>query len=130
MSFHVVQPPADEAAYNEVGVELFQASRDLGFNFDTQGFLFAWTSGTRVIVERDADQKIIGMVLMAVGQRWVANDHTASIMAVEGNRDALLEYARNIAAALGATSLFIEDAEAETLPDGTVRRVVIEHKLQ
>ena len=130
MSFHVVQPPADEAAYNKVGVELFQASRDLGLTLDAQGFLFAWTSGTRVIVERDTEGNVIGMVLMAVGQRWVANDHTASIMAVEGNRDALLEYARNIAAALGATSLFIEDVETQTLPNGDIRRTVIEHKLQ
>ena len=130
MSFHVVQPPADEAAYNKVGVELFQASRDLGLTLDAQGFLFAWTSGTRVVVERDSEGKIIGMLLMAVGQRWIAKDFTASVMAVEGNREALLEYSRNIAAALGATSLYVEDLESETLPNGDIRRSVTEHKLQ
>lgn len=130
MTFHVVQPPADEAAFNAVGVEMFEASRKLGFEFDAQGFLYSWTAGTRVIVERDAEGQIIGMVLLAVGKRWIANDFTASVMAVKGDRDALLAYTRNIAAALGATSLFIENEEPEILTAGQRRWTVIEHKLQ
>ena len=130
MSFHVVQPPADESTFNKIGVELFDASMRLGFNLDAQGFLFAWTAGTRVLVERDAEGIIIGMALVAVGKRWIAQDFTASVMGVIGNREALLDFARNIAAALGATSLYVEEEEAEVLQNGDVRRTVLEIKLQ
>lgn len=130
MSFHVIQPPADESAFGKSGVELFEASVKLGLELDAQGFLYAWSSGTRVVVERDEEGTIIGILLMAVGQRWVAKDFTASVMVVVGNREPLLEYSRNIASALGATSMYVEQEETETLANGDVRRTVIEHKLQ
>lgn len=130
MSFSVVQPPKDEAAFAKVGQELVLAAKNLGLNLDTEGFLFSWTSGTRVVVQRDSADAIVSFALVTIGKRWVHSDFTASVLEIRGNREPTLNFIKTISNALGATSLFIEE---ETLLEETpeLRRYVVQEiKLQ
>lgn len=110
MSLSVIQPPGDEAKFAEVGKELYAAAKALGMNIDVEGFLHAWVSGLRVVIERDDDTKeITGMVLLQGGLQWNQNRHTASVMEIRGrNVDNLVEFTKQVASAMGAQSLFIE----------------------
>lgn len=110
MSLSVIQPPADEAKFAEVGKELFAAGQKLGMSLEVEGFLRAWVSGMRVVIERDDNTKqIIGMVLLQGGMQWNKNRHTASVMEIRGqNIDNLVEFSKQVASAMGAQSLFIE----------------------
>lgn len=109
MTFSVVQPPKDENQFAEVGKELYEAGKALGINLDAEGFLYAWAQGTRVIVRRDATNTIVGFALVTVGQRWLHSDFTASVLAIRGEREPMVEFIKTICNALGATSIFIED---------------------
>lgn len=109
MSFHVVQPPKDEAAFAAAGKEIIEASRRLGMRLDTEGFLFSWTAGTRVVVERDSSGQIVSMALVTMGKRWTHDDTTATVLHLEGNREPMLEFVKQISAALGATELFVQN---------------------
>lgn len=113
MSMEVVQPPKDEARFAEVGKELFAAARDLGMNLEVDGFLNAWISGMRVIVERDdQSRKIVGMVLLRQGMQWNKNRHTASVLEIRGvDLNRLMEFTKQVAAAMGTESLFVESAD-------------------
>lgn len=111
MPFTVIQPPADETKFAEVGRELFDAAGKLGIKLNFEGFLMAWVNGTRALVERVPAGEIVGLALMSVGHRWVPEGFTATILAMEGNVDSMLEFAKTIAAALGASALFYEASE-------------------
>lgn len=130
MSFHVVQPPKDEEQFAEVGKELYYAGVKLGLTLDVEGFLNAWASGTRVIVERDDSDEIVSMAFVACGRRWVRSDFTASLLDIRGNVDATLEFVKTVCNALGATHLFYEEPEVLEEGDGFRRYVVREHQLQ
>ena len=108
MPFAVIQPPENDDMLAETGKMLIEAAKNLGIDLDPEGFLFAWLSGCRVIVERDASNAIISMALVTVGKRWTHNDTTATVLRLEGNRTELLEFIRHIASALGARELFVQ----------------------
>lgn len=111
MPFHVIQPPADESKLATAGQEIFLAAQKLGLNLDVEGFLHAWLTGLRVLVERK-DGEIVGLCLMALGKRWTSQDFTASVLELRGDdHDGLLEFAKQIAAAMGADSLFHQTTE-------------------
>lgn len=131
--FSVVAPSGDEQKLAEQGQELLKAAAALGFNLHAEGFLYAWVDGVRVIVDRDEEDNgtIVGMLLMACGARWIEDDFTASVLGAMGRDEhGLVEYARNIAAALGATSLFVESGLSKQQEDGSIHRTVIEYKVQ
>lgn len=107
MPYSVLQPPKDEAAFAALGKEIYEAGKAFGLNLDPEGFLFSWANGTRVLVERDAEGKIVGLVLMALGKRWIQSDFTATVLYYNGS-EGLLEFTLQIAHALGATSLYRE----------------------
>lgn len=129
MPFLAVQPPADESKLAEVGKELYDAAHTLGIQLEIQGFLMAWLNGTRVLIERDADGKIVSMALLACGQRWTHNDFKASLLAIAGNIEPMLEFVKQICSALGATSLFYELEEPEDR-GGQLIHTVIEMRMQ
>lgn len=114
MAFKVIQPPTDEPRLAEEGKKLVQAAKELGIMLNVEGFLFSWLSGTRVVVE-ETDGKINAFALVAVGQRWTHNDSTASVLVMESDRDPadLIEFIKQICAALGATELFIQSRAVE-----------------
>ncbi len=128
MPFTVIQPPADETKFAEVGRELFEAATRLGIKLNFEGFLMAWVNGTRALIERDASGTIVSVALMSVGHRWVPDDFTASILASEGNTKTMLEFAKTIATALGAAVLFFEVEAQER--DGYSEHTVIEWQLR
>lgn len=130
MSFSVIQPPKDETAFTDTGKEIHAAAKKFGLNLDVEGFLFAWTSGTRVAVERNAEGEIISLAMVAVGKRWVTSDFTASVLELQGNREGMLEFLKVICNALGATSLFVEEEGTLSDTPGLRRYVVQEIKLQ
>lgn len=107
MPFQVIQPPKDEERFAQAGKEIFAAAKARGLTLDPEGFLMAWVSGTRVVVERDAEGAIIGLGLVTVGKRWLQSDFTATVLFFEGS-DELFGFLKQICAALGATALFYE----------------------
>lgn len=130
MPFFVIQPPKDEQEYADTGKEIYEASKVLGMDLDPEGFLFSWTAGTRVAVERDGSGKIISMALVTVGRRWIRQDTTATVLEIRGNREAMFEYVKQIASALGASSLFIEEEQVNTVNPKLKQYTVSEHILQ
>jgi hypothetical protein len=128
--YQVLQPVTDENSFAERGKEIVAAALELGMSIDTQGFLLAWVNGTRVLVERDAAGKIIALAFVAVGRRWIKDDFTATILELRGHdQPAMLEFIKQIAAALGATSLFFQP-EDPVEEDGRRVHRVYEMKLQ
>lgn len=132
MSFHVIQPPSEEKALAEAGLEIVKAATSMGLNFDVQGFITAWVSGVRVLVERNEEGAIVTLCLLALGKTWTRQDYTASILELSGNNtDGLFEYARNIAAALGVTSLYRDTTEPFPRPiNGVIKRTITQYVLQ
>lgn len=131
MGFSVEQPPKDDTALAAKGKEIVEAAKALGLNLDTEGFLLAWLNGTRVLVERDASNEIIGFALVAIGHRWLHNDFTASVLDIRGpNREGMLAFLTTIANALGATDIFIEDVEPIEVTAGFTRYSVRKIHLQ
>lgn len=124
MPFTVIQPPADETKFAEVGRELFEAAGKLGVKLNFEGFLMAWVNGTRALVERDPAGAIVSLALMTVGHRWVPEGFTATILAIEGNVDTMLEFAKTIAAALGASALFYETGDVTEQGDRRLHAIV------
>lgn len=109
MSFNVVQPPKDETEFAELGKQLVEAGRALGMQLEAEGFLFSWIGGTRVLVEKTEAGEIVSMALVTIGKRWTHNDTTATVLLMEGNREQMLEFVKQIASALGATELFVQN---------------------
>lgn len=109
MSFVVVQPPKDETEFAELGKRLVEAGRALGMQLEAEGFLFSWIGGTRVLVEKTEAGEIVSMALVTIGKRWTHNDTTATVLLMEGNREQMLEFVKQIASALGATELFVQN---------------------
>lgn len=110
MPLMVVQPPKDEAKFAEVGQELYAAVKQAGMAMEPQGFLLSWVGGTRVVVERDDAGAIVGIALVTIGQRWVQNDFTATVLFFAGS-EALFDFVIQVASALGARSLYRETGQ-------------------
>lgn len=132
MPFQVVQPPADQSRLAEAGKEVFVAAQRVGLNLDAEGFLHAWITGVRVLVERDQAGEIVTLCLMALGKRWTNQDFTASILELRGNdHDGMLEFAKQIAAAMGASSMFHQTTEPFPREvDGKIVHSVTQYILQ
>lgn len=132
MPFQVIQPPSEEQALAAASVEIVKAGEKLGLNLDVQGFISAWVTGVRVLVERDAEGEIVTLCLMALGKTWTRQNYTANLLELVGNDpDGMLDYAKNIAAALGVIALFHDATEPFPTPvDGVVKRTVHQYNLQ
>lgn len=143
MPFAVLPPPAEinallnnglpiSAAVEQAGGRLAEIAKPivssaeaLGIKLDVPGFLYAWINGTRVLVEKDAEGKIIGMAFVAVGRKWVSHDDSATVLEIKGeNRDGMIEFAKAIAGAVGARYLYME-AQASKRPDGVLEFLVV-----
>lgn len=147
MSFHVIAPPAEiktlmdngksvEEAIDATGANLVElgkpvwlASQKLGMTLDVPGFLYSWLGGTRVLAEKDEKGEIVTLAFMTVGRKWTVQDHSATLLELRGRNPAgMLEFAKQIAAALGARVLYHED---RTVPreDGVVEHIVLAYKV-
>lgn len=123
--FTVVQPPKDEGEFARVGKELFDAAGKLGLELDAEGFLFSWTAGTRVVVQRDEANTVVSLALVTIGKRWLHKDFTATVLAIRGDREQTMAFIKIVCNAMGATSLFVEEEVAlEETP--TLRRYVVQ----
>lgn len=107
MSFHVIAPPADQDKFAEVGKALITDAARLGMNLDPLGFLQAWASSTRVVVEKQ-DGVIVSMALVVSGLQWSRNLETATVLEIRGNVEAILEFVKSMVIAMGAKRLLIE----------------------
>lgn len=118
MPFRVVQPPADQTQFTELGKRLYSAAQSLGVPLDPEGFLYSWVNGTRVVVEEVGDE-IVGFAMLAAGKRWTHNDTTATVLVIEskGDHDGLLEFLKQIASALGGTELFVQNKAVKRVGD-------------
>ena len=114
MPFRVVQPPTNQEEFAELGKRLFAAAQALNVPLDPEGFLYSWVNGTRVVIE-EVDDEIKGFAMLAAGKRWTHNDTTATVLVREsrGDEDGLLEFLKQIAAALGSTELFVQNRIAQ-----------------
>lgn len=109
MPFRVVQPPSNQEEFTELGQRLFAAAQALNIPLEPEGFLYSWVNGSRVVIEEVGDE-IKGFAMLAAGKRWTHNDTTASVLVMEssGDEDGLLDFLKQIAAALGSTELFVQ----------------------
>lgn len=108
--FTVESIPKDENKLKELGKEIVIAASKLGLNFQTEGFLLSWASGTRVILERN-NGEITSLLLMTVGERWVDSSVKATVLEYAGNVKSILEFAESIAKGAGATSMYYEESK-------------------
>jgi hypothetical protein len=110
----IVQPPQAEAELPVVGKWLYEGIKALGISLDLEGFLIAWTGGsTKMVVETDADNKITSAALLTIGKKWTDSRESAMILAMQGNREKLIEYCTNIATAFNMGYLAYEALEHE-----------------
>jgi hypothetical protein len=110
----VVQPPQKDDEIPVVGKWLYEGIKALGIELDLEGFLLVWTGGTtKMIVEVDADNKIISAALLALGKKWTDSRQSASILALAGDRKKLIEYCTNLAVAFNVEYLAYEALEGE-----------------
>jgi sugar (pentulose or hexulose) kinase len=110
----VIQPPQNEADMPVTGKWLFEGVKALGIALDLEGFLLSWTGGgTKMIVEVDAENKIVGAALLTIGKKWTDSRESAMVLAMEGNRAKLIEYCTNLATAFNMGYLAYEAQEHE-----------------
>jgi hypothetical protein len=110
----VIQPPQEEAKIPEVGRWLYEGIKALGIELDIEGFVLAWTGGaTKMIVEVDADNKIVSAALMTIGKKWIDSRESAMILSLKGNREKLIDYCTNLATAFNMGYLAYEAEEHE-----------------
>jgi hypothetical protein len=110
----IVQPPVDQDKLPEVGKWLYEGMKAVGIDLDLEGFLMAWTSGsTKMVVDTDADNKIVGAALLTIGKKWTDSRESATILDLKGDRAKLVEYCCNIATAFNMAYLVYEAKEDE-----------------
>lgn len=127
MSFKIIKVPREQEEISRVGLEIVVAANDLGKPVDSDGFLRAWLSGTKVLAEHDDKGNIIGLAYMVSGRRWFEDFDTATLLNVVGkNREGMMEFAKSIASASGAYSMIYDTGDEQKLPDGTVRHFIDE----
>lgn len=132
MRIEVLAPVGDDNKIAEIGAEIIKAGKALGLELDYQGFLMAWVgTGVRVFVARDDSNMIVGILLLAIGERWLHKDYSASVLAVYGQyEDELLDYGKNVAKAIGATKMYYELPGAAISTEGYIDRTMRELRLQ
>lgn len=127
MPFKIIKVPREQQELADVGLEIVVAANDLGKPVDSDGFLRAWLSGTKVLAEVNDKGKIIGLAFMVSGRRWFEDFDTATLLNIMGeNKDGMMDFANSVASASGAYSLIYDTGEEEKLPDGTVRHYIHE----
>jgi hypothetical protein len=110
----VVQPSKIEAELPVLGKWLFEGIKAIGINLDLEGFLISWTAGTtKMVVDVDADNKIVGAALLAIGKKWTDSSDSAMILELRGDRAKLIEYCINLATAFNMSYLAYEALENE-----------------
>lgn len=119
MSIDVVMPPREnDLELVEKAKEILFAATDLGMNINVEGFIMAWASGTKVVVEYDDDEKIVSVGIITIGKRWTNNDVSAHVLTMAGNKDKLIDYFIKMCQISDATSLFYqEDGLLEDTPE-------------
>lgn len=131
MSLTVETPPKDEEKFADKAHEIVKAAKRLGIELDPEGFIYAWAEGVRLLVERnDETQEIDSLLFMSAGKRWIASDVKASVLSVKGNRDRMLDFAKTVAKAMGATSIFYEEEELLEKRDDRAKYIVVEDSLE
>lgn len=114
MPFKVIPPPANDKDFQEVGQRIIELTHKTGRPVDVEGFLHAWISGIRVIIETDSDGKDIGLAYAAMGDRWLYMDRTVSILYQNvKDKAGFMSFVESIATAMGASKLIIEADEPE-----------------
>lgn len=108
MSFHVIPfPKTSDQELADAGKEILYFAKDNGVTMDAQGFLAGWASGCRVLVERDADKKIITLAIAAIGPRWVRGEISASILLLLGqNPDKMIDFVKTITQGTGGVAVY------------------------
>jgi hypothetical protein len=110
----VIQPPVDEAKIPEIGRWLYEGLKALGIELDLEGFVIAWTGGsTKMIVETNAENKIVSAALLTIGKKWIDSRESAMILSLKGDRAKLIEYCTNLATAFNMGYLAYEAEEHE-----------------
>lgn len=129
MGYEIVNKPDDEQTAIEVAKELVNAAVELEMNIDVHGFVYAWAGGTKVVIERNSEDKIVSMGFLAGGDRWTDNDTTAHVLKMAGDRKGLLEFFKVICKAIGAKSLFYQEDVPLEETKGYNRYIITEIKV-
>lgn len=127
MKFEVLTPPDDADKLTNATVEVITAAIDLGLDVEPEGFILSWASGSRLVVHRNAENKIDGIAMFTMGRRWTHSDMKAHILILLGEKQILIDYVVNMAKALGVTGVFYEDSqihETDEYRDFLVREII------
>lgn len=129
MTFEVMIPPEDTQELTDATVEVIQAAIDLDQEVEPEGFIYSWVSGSRLVVRRDAERKIIGIAMFTMGKRWTHSDMKAHVLLLLGDKEAMLDYIVNMAKALGVSGVFYEEGviqETDMARDYLMREIITE----
>ncbi|MCM1516212.1 MAG: hypothetical protein NC080_07380 [Paraprevotella sp.] len=130
MPFEVIPPPENEDKLKTVGQRIISASYALDRPIDIEGFLHAWISGIRVILETDNDGKDIGIAFCAMGDRWLYKDRAVSVMFKNvKDEQGFFSFVKSVAVALGAKTLIVEADQPLQKLEGEVVQAVREISL-
>jgi hypothetical protein len=109
-------PPNNEAAAKVELDKIVAAAKALDIPLEMQGFVANWLSdNTRVFLATEGDTPV-GFGVLVFGRRYYDNDMSASVLIAEGlARKEMLEFMADSSKMLGATMMFYEAREGDTL---------------
>lgn len=122
-----VLPPKNEDGVKAALEKLLSAAKAVGVPLELDGFVRSWLSdGTRVVVAYEGDTPT-GFGIMAFGRRFFDEAFTASVIVAAGkDRAAMLEFMLDMARVLGATRLFYEAEDGDTIGGEPAAMKVVE----
>lgn len=138
MPYFTFKPPIHGKSDEDAGRDLAKAVDEIeqfckqhDVTLDAQGFMYSWTGGTRVFVEREGDESgaIKTLAAVAMGVKWNDSRNTASFLILCGADTAgMRSFVKQVAAAQGATCIIYEGGQ-QTQADGIIHHTVIEEPL-
>lgn len=131
MSFHVIPfPKTSDQDLADAAKEILMFAREHGVRMEPEGFMTGWATGCRVLVERDADKKIITLAIAAIGPRWVRGEISASILLLLGeNHKPMIDFIITITQGSGGCAVYHVD-QTPVFEDDKIRQcTVTEYKL-
>lgn len=126
----LIAPKNDEQKLADMGKEIVEAANRLGSPVQVEGFIMAWLSQVKVVVERDVTGKIVSLAFFTGGPRWIDAEVAVHILRNDGNFELLMQTIMTVAKGMGAEYVYYQELNPiEELEDYTryvVRRVKVQ----
>lgn len=132
MAYRILKVPKDQEEMADLGLQIVLAAERMGAKLNTQAFLNAWLTNTKVLAEVADDNvaDIKALAFLVTGRRWYEHFDTATlILQVGENPDQMMEYVKAVASASGAHSLIYDTGERYSVDSTTDVLYIHEMKL-